>query len=410
MKPFTREQGNSLPHALVALMVGTLLLVPLLGHISTAQKATLRHEGTFHAQYASEAGVEYALWRLRHDAAWRETVKRSGATGVQMTLPDSVNRLTVSLRVAPTTWSFNYTLWGNSTTCSSVLDWTGAHNRLYGNVHTNRDMRIRGADTVISGTVEYVTEISGEGQVTFIPPPPASQYDPLGAKAAIIACRRAMAEIGRVVPIQVQVTILPPLFTVEDYNDPTIPGTAAYAAQQEGRYHRIEGNYTVNESGTVFDGLYYITGNLKINGNSFSGTATFVALGTIEIIGSGYDLYPYVDNLAFFTPAAYTGSARCTQPVIQISGSGVSMVRGYVYAPNGMIRVSGSGSMAGAFVGDSVDLCGEGLTIMPPPMAGEEEGCKDFDIEATAGGTVTRARVRLCEDGTMQLLSWYVTH
>jgi hypothetical protein len=384
MTSLAREQGNTLPHALVALMVGTLLLMPLLGHVATAQKATLRHEGALHAQYASEAGAEYALWRLRHDAAWRETVKQSGASGVQLTLPDTVNRLPVTLRVVPVSWSFNYTLWGNSTTCSSVLDWTGAHNRLYGNIHTNRDMRIRGADTIIDGIVEYVTEVSGEGQVTFNPPPPAS-------------------------PIQVPVSLLPPLFTLDDYNNPNAVGTAAYAAQQEGRYHRIEGNYTVNQSGTVFDGLYYITGNLKINGNSFSGTATFVALGTIEIIGSGYDLHPYVDNLAFFTPAAYTGSARCSQPVIQISGSGVSMVRGYVYAPNGMIRVSGSGAMAGAFVGDSVDLCGEELTIQPPPMAGEDEGCKDFDIEATAGGTITRARVRICEDGAMQLLSWFIT-
>src|SRR5207237_928022 len=34
-----------------------------------------------------------------------------------------------------------------------------------------------------------------------------TQYDLLGAKAGVIACRRAMAAVGRVVPIQLQVTM-----------------------------------------------------------------------------------------------------------------------------------------------------------------------------------------------------------
>src|SRR4051812_17079287 len=49
-----------------------------------------------------------------------------------------------------------------------------------------------------------------------------TQFDLLGAKAALLACRRAMAEIGREVPLQVQVTI--------ELTGRMLPGTEIAAA------------------------------------------------------------------------------------------------------------------------------------------------------------------------------------
>ena len=49
-----------------------------------------------------------------------------------------------------------------------------------------------------------------------------TQFDLLGAKAAMTACRDAMAEVGREVPIQVQVTI--------ELTGRMLPGTEISAA------------------------------------------------------------------------------------------------------------------------------------------------------------------------------------
>jgi len=70
--------------------------------------------------------------------------------------------------------------------------------------------------------------------------------------------------------------------------------------------------------------------------------------------------------------------------------------------------VSGSGAMAGAFVGDSIDLAGSGLTVvLPPPTQGGGD-CSVYDILATAGDTDTYVRVRRCTSQGVEILSWRV--
>jgi hypothetical protein len=49
---------------------------------------------------------------------------------------------------------------------------------------------------------------------------------------------------------------MPAVFDINDYNDPTQVGTPAYVAANAGQYHRIDGDWAVNDSGYVFDGLY----------------------------------------------------------------------------------------------------------------------------------------------------------
>ena len=56
-----------------------------------------------------------------------------------------------------------------------------------------------------------------------------TQFDLLGAKAAMIGCRRAMAAVGREVPIQVQVTM--------EVTGTMLPGTEIGAALGRPRRH-----------------------------------------------------------------------------------------------------------------------------------------------------------------------------
>jgi hypothetical protein len=144
-----------------------------------------------------------------------------------------------------------HALWGNSETCSSTMDWTGAHNRLIGDVHSNRGIRIKGSDTVIEGIVEYVTDID-VGDVTYIPPPPDN-------------------------PVRTEVSQMPAVFDINDYNDPTQVGTPAYVAANAGQYHRIDATGRSTTALTCSTAVLYHR-SLKLNGNSFSGQATFVVL------------------------------------------------------------------------------------------------------------------------------------
>jgi hypothetical protein len=377
---FRETWGQSLVPALVAITVGTLLVVPILHYYRSSQVETLAVETTLHRQYAADAAADYAIWRLVNDPAWRSTVDGARSSGVTVTLTEPVNGIQPTVQVRPLQRAMTHALWGNSETCSSTMDWTGAHNRLIGDVHSNRGIRIKGSDTVIEGIVEYVTDID-VGDVTYIPPPPDN-------------------------PVRTEVSQMPAVFDINDYDDPTRVGTPAYTVANAGQYHRIDGDWAVNDSGYVFDGLYFITGSLKLNGNSFSGQATFVALGTIEMIGSGYDLTPYVDDLSMFSNADYEGAARCTSPVVKIAGSGVNLLGGFVYAPYGLIRISGSGSLAGAFLGDSVDISAQGLTVQLPEQTEQGGGCALYDIRAEADGMELTARARVCENGDVTVYSW----
>jgi cytoskeletal protein CcmA (bactofilin family) len=364
-------------------MVGTVLVVPLAGFVSSALGMGKSLQASTYTQYASDAAAEYALWRLQHDGAFRAAVSAAGPAGVDAAMPGTINDLSATIHVATSARSFHYALFGASQTCNSVMEWTGAHNRLVGDAHSNRGIRIQGSDTVITGTVTYVTDGPGTNQITYYPPPPDN-------------------------PVQTYAQPLPVLYRLSDYNDPSAVGTPAYRAQQAGRYHRVDGDWQVNASGTVFDGLYYVTGDLKINGNTMSGEATFVTNGTIEIIGAGFALNPYVDGLSFFSAGEFTGSARCNNPLIKVAGSGISTFNGYLYAPHGLIKVSGSGSMAGAFVGDSIDLAGSGLTVvLPPPEEGGSD-CGVYDILATAGSAETYVRLQTCAGEGVAIESWSV--
>ena len=377
------EQGVSLALALVALAFGVLLVTPMLSHVSTNLSASRAVEQNMREQYSSDAGAEYGLWKLENVPGFSDQVEAAGRTGITVTLPSRVNSLDPVVRVVKAGQELEYALWGDSTTCNTNIEWTGSGNVVNGDLHTNTGLRLIGQGNILNGAVEYVTDIQVHGSTIYIPPPPHN-------------------------PVLADVQPIPIEWYMSDYDDPTAVGTPAHTAAQLGHYHHIEGDFDVNTSGTVLHGLYYVTGGIHMNGNDITGNVTFVARGEIMVNGTDIVFTPYCDQLTFFTDLELAVNLRCVQAVISLIGSGNCSIGGVAYAPNGQISVSGSGTMGGSFLGDSVDLAGSGLTIsLPDPLGGYPAGCVAYDVLSEAAECSTLARVVRC--GTaFYVRSWWI--
>jgi len=65
------EAGGTLPASLWALAVGALVMAPFLAYLSTSLLAGSGGRETSMERYAAEAGVEYGIWNLLNDTAFR---------------------------------------------------------------------------------------------------------------------------------------------------------------------------------------------------------------------------------------------------------------------------------------------------------------------------------------------------
>jgi len=374
--------GVSLVAALLVLMLGALLVPPLLSAVRTATQASNAYHAGLQSQYATDAAVEYVLSRLLDNPGYRGWVRAHGSAGIATRLPETVNGLQPQIQVAVVQRLFDYAVWGDSQTCSSSLDWTGAMNELIGNAHSNAGIKISGV--AVTDIIEYVgTAMVNESSVDF---------------ATTISN-----------PVHVDPWHLPePLFIASDYNDPTAADTPAYEASPHHYFH-YTGDLSIGSDEVITTGIHYVEGDLHINGNTISGTATFLVDGLIEMNGTGIQITPYVDDLIFFSTYAYPESTRCNKWVIKIVGNDNDVLDGWVYAPGGLIEIRGSGSLAGSFVGDSVVISGSSLRVEPAPTFAERERCETVDIVAWTSKARTRARCRLCYDtGQVEIISWKV--
>jgi len=143
---------------------------------------------------------------------------------------------------------------------------------------------------------------------------------------------------------------MPVGYSLADYQP---GGREAVKAQNAGKYHYVNGDFTVSTSGTVLDGLYYVKGNVGLSGSNITGTFTVVAEGTISISGSGFNCNTYSSGLLLFA----NGSS------LAISGSNCTL-GGIIYVPTGQIAISGSGSkISGSLFGNTVALSGSNMVI-----------------------------------------------
>ena len=123
-------------------------------------------------------------------------------------------------------------------------------------------------------------------------------------------------------------------------------------------YHYINGNLNSLSAG---DGLYYVTGDVQINGAG-PNRVTIVSQGTQKYNGT-VNLSAYYHNLLFFS-----NSSNTSQGAIQISASD-SVWEGLIYAPNGDVNFSAASNLgvSGAIFAQSVSASGSQLTINYDP-------------------------------------------
>jgi len=61
------EKGQALPLAMLALTIGMLVITPFLGHASSNLIGSRTYEQSLTEVYSCDAGIEWALWRLKND-------------------------------------------------------------------------------------------------------------------------------------------------------------------------------------------------------------------------------------------------------------------------------------------------------------------------------------------------------
>jgi len=384
------QRGEALPFALIALAVGTLLLSPLLARLSTGLSTTAKVEESAHDQYTSDAGIEYALWTISHDASLRSSLMDSPGTPVDLATPGTVNDKEATVRAVCTAVKerdtgeyprMPWALWAQSATRPSTIAIGGNGHRVNGDVHSNNTLNIAGNGISVHGRAEHVGGLSvvGPGNY-FVPGPPEN-------------------------PTVGTVEDPPIVWDIDEFSDPTVAGTLAAEAHARGKYHVHTTPWNVTIADTVPEGIHYCTSSVSFSGSGLSWhNVTIVSTDVIVISGSGLTFTPYVDGLSFFS------SKASADDVIAISGS--SNTGGATYAPNGRITLTGSGgTIRGAFVGDRIEIGGGGATIEVadvPMRTPATERCGVFDIESIAGTTRTSARVSDCSAEGLRILAWHI--
>lgn len=92
----TGERGQALLSVLLLLSLGSVLIAPTLHTMSTGLKATRIHRDSMLAQYSADAGVEHAIWRIRDETGFAESLT---ATTPSVTYGLTVNGIPTTVTV-----------------------------------------------------------------------------------------------------------------------------------------------------------------------------------------------------------------------------------------------------------------------------------------------------------------------
>lgn len=202
--------------------------------------------------------------------------------------------------------ALNYAIFSGST--SLPLTFAGEGSIVNGDVHGNHDVSLHGQGHTVNGNVSAVGSISSINDT-------------------ITGTR---TEGSPKLPI--------PVF---DFN------TYAYHADKV-----FNEDVTLNGDITI-EGIWLVNGNVHISGCHVSGKGIILATGEIQISGS----------LDYNTSVPDSLLSLYSQTDIQISAVNAD-IYGVLYAPNGQIRINGSGNTVhGALIADQVTWAGTDIVI-----------------------------------------------
>lgn len=289
---------------------------------------------------------------------------RAGAAGcIQVRVSESsptvfgrifdVDTLTVAARAtacASPALGGEYAIFAGSTTCADAISFSGANRTVNGGVHSNHDMKIQSAGTVVNGDATYLAGDPAVGNVTYNP--------------ALDNPRQLDSSLA-----------YPEVFSIEDY----APGGVKAALAQSQLRYRYAGSADINDTWltlnlvinpltrTIAPGLYYTSGDIDLSGHDYNAAgATFVTShGDIHFNGNNFTFSAWdPDGLLLFSnklePSCSSGQA-----VIKLNGNNHSWT-GILYAPRGPLDFAGTNitaSLSGRLVGQTVKLSGSSQSI-----------------------------------------------
>jgi hypothetical protein len=215
-----------------------------------------------------------------------------------------------------------HTLHAHSTKNEKSIEWSGSKNTINGDFHSNGGILISGSDNNVKGSISYVNqlEIAGENNNIY------KSIEENSSKS------------------------FPVVYNILDYQP---GGIEAEIAQNDGKYHYIDGDFVTSKSNIELNGLYYVTGDVLLSVKGVTGTFTFIAEGNIDISGSKHNYKSYTNDLLFYS----------NSNLYKIAGS-ENILEGITYVPNGLIEISGHGNtIVGCFYGDTIKLSGSEISI-----------------------------------------------
>jgi hypothetical protein len=235
----------------------------------------------------------------------------------------------------------SYAVFAGATDCGDhTIDWSGSTNTVVGGVHSNDGIYMGGSDNSVDGDSTAVDdEGSTIGDNNTLDPPLAQ---------------------GTVLPYPVP-------FEIAHYEPGGSKATLAGALYYNAGNNKIDTGWLesqglYNSSTKQLDpGIYYTTNDIDISPD-FKGSVTMVTSnGKISLTGSTQQITPWdPDGLLLFSAR----DTLCDEYAIKMSGS-TNTWEGIVYAPEGMIEMSGSGNSTfeGSLIGATVRVNGSGLQI-----------------------------------------------
>lgn len=96
-----RESGQAVVMALLALAIGVLLVSVFLYFASTSQRATAATQEQTMDRYSADAGIEYGIWRLENDPAFRQQVEANGSANLTLEINGQSVVVTVTHVLTP---------------------------------------------------------------------------------------------------------------------------------------------------------------------------------------------------------------------------------------------------------------------------------------------------------------------
>lgn len=203
------------------------------------------------------------------------------------------------------------------------LSITGGGNRVEGDAHTNRQLRIAGNTNVVTGRAESVQGVDLRGKDNSV-----------GSQPVVPA-------IG--FPYRVPMNALTPTFTFSgDVNLNQVP-------------------WVWDAPGKLKPGVYVALGRLEIAGSDVSGTVTLIA-SSIQLHGARMALQPYTKGILGYATGQGIG--------IDVSSEG-GQYEGFLLAPSSRFQLTGArNTLRGMVMAYSIQIAGSDNTIAFQDEAG----------------------------------------